>query len=67
MPSPINPRQAATHLFEEPGTLEKVAELARDWFVRYLAPIRTGGAATRAGTRSEDGGLPQPSGRHDYQ
>jgi putative phosphoribosyl transferase len=28
----------ATHLFEEPGTLEQVAELARDWFVRYLAP-----------------------------
>lgn len=27
----------ATHLFEEPGTLEKVAELARDWFARYLA------------------------------
>src|SRR3954447_2073213 len=27
----------ATHLFEEPGTLEKVAELARDWFQRYLS------------------------------
>jgi putative phosphoribosyl transferase len=27
----------ATHLFEEPGTLEQVAWLARDWFVRYLA------------------------------
>jgi putative phosphoribosyl transferase len=27
----------ATHLFEEPGTLEKVAELARDWFVTHLA------------------------------
>ena len=27
----------ATHLFEEPGTLEKVAELARDWFQRFLA------------------------------
>lgn len=27
----------ATHLFEEPGALERVAELARDWFVRYLA------------------------------
>ena len=27
----------ATHLFEESGTLEKVAELARDWFRRYLA------------------------------
>ena len=28
----------ATHLFEEPGTLEKVAQLARDWFVQYLRP-----------------------------
>jgi hypothetical protein len=27
----------ATHLFEEQGALEKVAELARDWFVRQLA------------------------------
>jgi putative phosphoribosyl transferase len=26
----------ATHLFEEPGALEAVAELARDWFLRYL-------------------------------
>jgi putative phosphoribosyl transferase len=26
----------ATHLFEEPGALEKVARLASDWFVRYL-------------------------------
>ncbi|HEY7442464.1 MAG TPA: alpha/beta family hydrolase [Vicinamibacterales bacterium] len=28
----------ATHLFEEPGTLERVAELAGSWFVRYLQP-----------------------------
>ena len=28
----------ATHLFEESGTLEQVAELARNWFVRYLTP-----------------------------
>jgi|DewCreStandDraft_2_1066082.scaffolds.fasta_scaffold05855_3 putative phosphoribosyl transferase len=28
----------ATHLFEEPGALEQVAELARDWFLRYLLP-----------------------------
>ncbi|MDP9203169.1 MAG: dienelactone hydrolase family protein [Gemmatimonadota bacterium] len=28
----------ATHLFEEPGALEQVAQLARDWFVRYLVP-----------------------------
>jgi dienelactone hydrolase len=28
----------ATHLFEEPGALEEVARLARDWFERYLAP-----------------------------
>jgi dienelactone hydrolase len=26
----------ATHLFEEPGTLEKVAALAGDWFCQYL-------------------------------
>jgi putative phosphoribosyl transferase len=26
----------ATHLFEEPGTLEKVAKLASDWFVTHL-------------------------------
>jgi putative phosphoribosyl transferase len=26
----------ATHLFQEPGTLEQVAELARAWFVRHL-------------------------------
>jgi putative phosphoribosyl transferase len=26
----------ASHLFEEPGTLERVAELAREWFVKYL-------------------------------
>lgn len=27
----------ATHLFEEPGTLEDVARLATDWFRRYLS------------------------------
>lgn len=26
----------ATHLFEEPGTLEEVARLAADWFARHL-------------------------------
>lgn len=26
----------ATHLFTEPGTLEHVAELARDWFRTHL-------------------------------
>ncbi|HEY5642491.1 MAG TPA: acyl-CoA thioester hydrolase/BAAT C-terminal domain-containing protein [Woeseiaceae bacterium] len=28
----------ATHLFEEPGALEQVASLTRDWFVRHLRP-----------------------------
>jgi dienelactone hydrolase len=28
----------ATHLFEEPGTLEKVAHLAAEWFQRRLVP-----------------------------
>ena len=26
----------ATHLFEEPGALERVSDLAREWFVRHL-------------------------------
>jgi hypothetical protein len=26
----------ASHLFEEPGALEVVARLARDWFLRHL-------------------------------
>jgi dienelactone hydrolase len=26
----------ATHLFEEPGTLEKVSELAKDWFIAHF-------------------------------
>ena len=29
----------ATHLFEEPGSLEQVAEQARDWFVYHLVPV----------------------------
>ena len=29
---------AATHLFEESGTLEEVARLAAEWFRRWLAP-----------------------------
>jgi putative phosphoribosyl transferase len=29
--------RGATHLFEEPGALEHVAALARDWFVRHLS------------------------------
>lgn len=32
----------AGHLFEEPGALERVAELARDWFARHLAGGATG-------------------------
>jgi pimeloyl-ACP methyl ester carboxylesterase len=29
----------ASHLFEEPGTLEQAAELARDWFLTHLNPV----------------------------
>jgi len=28
----------ATHLFEELGALDKVAQLAKDWFINYLNP-----------------------------
>lgn len=29
----------ATHLFEEPGTLEEVARLASEWFTKHLQPL----------------------------
>jgi putative phosphoribosyl transferase len=29
----------ASHLFQEPGTLEHAARLARDWFQTYLSPV----------------------------
>lgn len=32
----------ASHLFEEPGTLEQVADAAADWFARYLPAIMGG-------------------------
>ena len=32
----------ATHLFEEPGTLEQVERLAAQWFTRYLPPRAAG-------------------------
>jgi hypothetical protein len=28
--------RGATHLFEEPGALEQVEQLAGDWFLRHL-------------------------------
>ena len=37
----------ATHLFEEPGTLEEVARLARAWFVDHLGDA--GGVAPESG------------------
>jgi putative phosphoribosyl transferase len=39
----------ATHLFEEPGALEQVAALARDWFLAHLS--RPSGEPGRIGGR----------------
>jgi len=37
---------SATHLFEEAGTLEQVANLASEWFVRHLATAPAAGVST---------------------
>lgn len=37
----------ATHLFEEPGTLEQVADLARRWFERHLVPAERAAPSAR--------------------
>jgi len=39
----------AGHLFTEHGTLEAVAELARDWFLTYLATAAEPATQTAAG------------------
>ncbi|OBH88900.1 phosphoribosyl transferase [Mycobacterium sp. E2733] len=44
----------ATHLFEEPGTLERVAVLAREWFIDHLSSSAAR-APRPAGTRRVDG------------
>jgi putative phosphoribosyl transferase len=41
----------ATHLFEEPGTLEMVAEHARDWFLQYLGHERAEAQTARRSRR----------------
>ena len=38
----------ATHLFEEPGTLDAVAALARDWLLRHLTGAARPGEASAA-------------------
>jgi dienelactone hydrolase len=43
----------ATHLFEEPGTLEQVARLARDWFLRHLAHTQSRSASQAAGAAND--------------
>jgi pimeloyl-ACP methyl ester carboxylesterase len=40
----------ATHLFEEPGTLEHVGERAGDWFVQYFREDQGGDALHRDAT-----------------
>ena len=44
-PHRISQVAGASHLFEEPGTLEHVADQASDWFSRHLAPLRAGTAS----------------------
>jgi len=38
----------ATHLFEEPGTLEEVARLASAWFTKHLGKPRSAGSSRGA-------------------
>jgi putative phosphoribosyl transferase len=46
--------KGATHLFEEPGTLEEVERVAGEWFEKHLntgaaTTVRASGSARRAG------------------
>jgi putative phosphoribosyl transferase len=43
----------ATHLFEEPGALDEVARLAREWFERHLVPAEPHAAGAGASSSPE--------------
>jgi dienelactone hydrolase len=45
----------ATHLFEEPGTLERVMQLAAGWFERYLVDRAGGDTRVRRRIRHDTG------------
>ena len=54
----------ATHVFEEPGTLERVAVLARNWFVEHLRPGASApGPVSGDARRSPAPGHPRPQPR----
>jgi pimeloyl-ACP methyl ester carboxylesterase len=44
----------ASHLFSEPGALEQVARLARDWFVEHLQPVSSGHRSGQGPGRDAD-------------
>ncbi|MCH8006632.1 MAG: alpha/beta fold hydrolase [Planctomycetes bacterium] len=54
-PSELKVIEGAGHLFEEPGTLEQVAEAAGSWFVQHFA--------ARTGQGDEPAGGPEKPGR----
>lgn len=51
----IDERTGATHLFEEPGKLEKVAHLARAWFQQHLVAAER----EQPAARSRKAGIPR--------
>ena len=56
-PSTVEVVRGATHLFEEPGALEQVCELAGAWFLRHLSPEAPPGATElTAGPQDPDAG-----------
>jgi len=57
----------ATHLFEEAGTLDEVARLARDWFVRHLADQAASQAVRRAPRAARQDDLADAEPGRQYQ
>jgi putative phosphoribosyl transferase len=51
----------ATHLFDEPGTLQAAAELARDWFALHFGLARTQTRWRRTGCATSSATMPAPT------
>jgi putative phosphoribosyl transferase len=62
-PARVEVVPGGSHLFEEPGTLERVAELASDWFARHLGRwAMDAKVGDRIALESEHVGAPEREG-----
>jgi predicted phosphoribosyltransferase/pimeloyl-ACP methyl ester carboxylesterase len=57
----------ATHLFQEPGKMEEVAQITADWFECYLLGTRKTNFHNKYARNTREGFFPSPREKHAFQ